>query len=104
MLFGFGVQESQWDTLNKPYSMVQKFDFESYRTTNNVITLDKSIASTYLQLKNQNSVFKLYTMSKGRYCYWLGSNAPYKLVSIGQYLTDYEGFTSKNFSVEYPAL
>lgn len=84
--------------------MLQKFDFESYRTTSNVVTLNKSIASTYIQLKNQNSVFKLYTMSKGRYSYWLGSNAPYKLLSIAQYLTDYEGYTIKNIPIEYPAL
>lgn len=43
-------------------------------------------------------------MSKGRYCYWLGSNVPYKLVSIGQYLTDYEGYTAKNLPIQYPAL
>jgi len=27
LLFGFLVQKSKWDTLSKPYSMLQKFDF-----------------------------------------------------------------------------
>jgi hypothetical protein len=43
-------------------------------------------------------------MSKGRYSYWVGSNASYKLMSIAQYLTDFEGYSAKVFNIEYPAL
>ena len=84
--------------------MLQKFDFDAYRTINNVTTLSKILSSTYLNLPNQNSVFKLYTMSKGRYNYWISSNCPYKMVSVADYLTEYEAYTSKNFTVEYPPL
>ena len=103
-MFGFSYQDSKWDTLSSAYCMLQKFDFDSYRTTSNVSTLSKIISSTYLDLPNQNSVFKLYTMSKGRYAYWISSSSPYKMLSIADYLTEYEAYTPKTFAVEYPPL
>ena len=81
--------------------MLQKFDFDSYRTTSNVTTLSKILSCTYLNLANQNSVFKIYTMSKGRYAYWISSDSPYKMLSIADYLTEYESYSSKIFTVDY---
>ena len=84
--------------------MLQKFDFDAYRTTNSITNLSKILSSTYLSLPNQNSVFKIYTMSKGRYAYWISASSPYKMLSIADYLTEYESYASKSFTVEYPAL
>lgn len=79
--------------------MLQKFDFDSYRTTSNLITLNSALSSTFLNLPNQNSIFKLYTLSKGRYAYWISSSSPYKMLSIADYLTEYEGYSSKSLPI-----
>lgn len=84
-MFGYAYQRSPYDAFN-PYTILQKFDFDSFRATSNVVTLDKEISSKQIDLKNQNSVFKLYTMSKGNYGYWISSDSPFKLLSISDYL------------------
>jgi len=45
------------------------------------------LSCTYLNLNNNNSVFRIYTISKGKYAYWLASDSKYKLLSIADYLT-----------------
>lgn len=102
-MFGFGYQSSPHDSFN-PYTILQKFDFDSFRSTSNVVTLDKSIISTMLDLKNQNTVFKLNTMSKGNYSYWISSDSPFKMQSISEYLCEYEGYTKKSITFEYPPI
>lgn len=57
-----------------------------------------------LNLSNQNHVFKIMTVSRGGYCYWISSNTKFKLSSIAGYLTEFEGYTSKSFPCEYPAV
>lgn len=57
-----------------------------------------------IHLKNQNSVFKLNTMSKGNYTYWISSDSPFKLLSIADYLCEFEGYQKKNITFEYPAI
>lgn len=69
--------------------MLQKFDFESYRTASNVTTLSKPLSSTYLSLNNNNSVFRIYTISRGKYAYWVSSDSKYKLTSVADYLTEF---------------
>lgn len=75
--------------------MLQKFDFDGYRTTSTVSKLDTIMNSTFLELKNQNNIFKIYPMSKGRYAYWISCSAPYKLMSIAKYLEEIENYSSK---------
>lgn len=77
---------------------MQKFDFDSFRSTSNVVTLRSDISSKLIELKNQNSVFKLYTMSKGNYNYNISSDSPFKLLSIADYLTEFEGYSKKNIT------
>lgn len=43
-------------------------------------------------------------MSRGNYNYWISCDSPFKLISISDYLTDYEGYTKKNITFEYPAI
>lgn len=103
MLFGYGYQESPNDAF-RPYTILQKFDFDSFRSTSNVVTLDKSIVSTMLNLKNQNTVFKLNTMSKGNFSYWISSDSPFKMQSISDYLCEYEAYQKKTIIFEYPPI
>lgn len=51
-----------------------------------------------------NSVFKLYTMAKGSYLYYLSCAVPIKLISIADYLTEYEGYHKKQIPIEYPSM
>jgi hypothetical protein len=88
LLFGFAYQRSVNDEFT-PYNIVQKFDFDSFRATSNVVTLNQDVSSKLINLKNQNSVFKLYTLSKGNYNYWISCDSAYKLLSIGDYLGEY---------------
>lgn len=87
-----------------PYTILEKFDFDSFRSTSNVVTLDKNIASTLIGLKNQNSVFKLNTMSKGNFTYWISSDSTFKMQSIAEYLCEYEGYNKKNITFDYAAV
>ena len=57
-----------------------------------------------LELQNQNSVFKLYTMAKGNYTYWISSNSKIKTLSIADYLTEYESYGKKSLSIDYAPL
>lgn len=95
LLFGQSYQSSPNDCFT-PYTMMQKFDFDGFRATSNVVTLNQNISSKLISLKNQNSVFKLNTMSRGNYNYWISADSPFKLLSIADYLTEYEGYTKKN--------
>lgn len=103
LLFGYAYQRSVNDGFT-PYTILQKFDFDSFRATSNVVTLNQDISSKLINLKNQNSVFKLYTMSKGNYNYWISSDSAYKLLSISDYLSEYEGYTKKSITFEYPPI
>lgn len=69
--------------------MLQKFNFDQFSVTSNVTKLTNKIDSTLLNLKNQNNVFKIYTMCKTNYCYWVSSNAKFKLMSISEYLEEF---------------
>lgn len=88
LLFGYTYQKSNKDIF-KPYTLLQKFDFDSFRSTSTVVTLNSDLSSKLIELKNQNTVFKLYTMSRGNYNYWISCDSPFKLISISDYLTDY---------------
>jgi hypothetical protein len=57
-----------------------------------------------MKLSNQNHVFKVLTVSKGGYCYWISSNAKFRLASVASYLTDFEGYTGKSVQCDYPAV
>jgi len=72
-----------------PYTLLQKFDFDVFRATSSVVRLDKNLSSKLLSLKNQNTVFKLYTVSQGNYNYWISADSPFKLLSIADYLTEF---------------
>jgi len=61
---------------------LQKFDFDQFTVTSNTTKLTDKIDSTLLTLKNQNNVFKIYSMCKNNYSYWVSSNAKFKLMSI----------------------
>lgn len=78
--------------------MVQKFDFDAFRSTSTVVTLANDIGSKLIDLKNQNSVFKLYTMSRGNANFWISSDSPFKMMSIADYLSEYEGYSKKNIT------
>jgi hypothetical protein len=69
-----------------------------------VVTLNSDISSKMIELKNQNSVFKVNTMSKGNYNYWISSDNPFKLVSISDYLCEFENYQKKNITFEYPPI
>lgn len=94
LLFGLACQKTARDIFN-PYSILQKFDFSSFRATSSVVTLSSELSSRVIELQNQNSVFKLYTMSRGNYNYWLSCDSPFKLMSIADYLTEFEGYSKK---------
>jgi hypothetical protein len=81
--------------------MVQKFDFDGFRSTSTVVTLSNDIGSKLIGLNNQNSVFKLYTMSRGNVNFWISCDSPFKLMSIADYLSEYEGYTKKTVTFEY---
>jgi hypothetical protein len=103
LLFGYGYQASPHDAFS-PYTMLQKFDFDSFRATSNVVTLDKNLISKLIDLKNQNSVFRLNNMSKGNYAYWISADSPFKLLSIADYLCEFEGYSKKNITFECPPI
>ena len=103
LLLGFAYQKSPRDIFS-PYSMIQKFDFDGFRATSTVVTLSSDISSKLIQLNNQNSVFKLYTMSRGNTNFWISSDSPFKMLSIAEYLSEYEGYNKKNVSFEYPPI
>ena len=103
LLFGFGQQPSPCDSA-QPYSLLQKFDFDAFRVTSEVVRLQSHISGQLLSLKNQNTVFRLYTASKGNYGYWVSADSPFKLLSIADYLTEFEGYSSKSVACEYPAI
>lgn len=46
-MFGFAYQKSAYDIFN-PYTMLEKFDFDSFRSTSNVATLNTDISSKLL--------------------------------------------------------
>jgi hypothetical protein len=95
VLLGFAYQKSPRDIFS-PYSLIQKFDFDSFRATSTVVTLNRDISANLIHLNNQNSVFKLYTMSRGNVNYWISADSPFKMLSIAEYLTEYEGYNKKN--------
>lgn len=86
MLFGFSYQQSKQNKLTKPYSILQKFDFHQFTVKSDVVKLDQIIDSKLVTLKNQNNVFKLYTMCKGNFNYHISCGSSFKLMSIGEYL------------------
>ena len=73
-MFGFAQRSSPADTMT-PYTLLQKFDFDAFRVTSDVVCLDKTISSHFLPLKNQNSVFKIYTVSRGNIAYWISADS-----------------------------
>jgi hypothetical protein len=103
LLLGFAYQKSPRDIFS-PYSIVQKFDFDSFRATSTVVTLSSDISSKLIHLNNQNSVFKLYTMSRGNVNFWISADSPFKMLSIADYLTEYEGYNKKSVAFEYPPI
>lgn len=66
-----------------------------------MVTLNSSFSCKQILFNNINNVFKLYTLSKGNYSYWIASNSPCKLISIADYLIEYEGYTQKVLTTEY---
>jgi hypothetical protein len=63
--------------------MLQKFDFNQFAVTSTLVKLSKIMDSKLLHLKNQNNVFRLYTMCKGNFNYQISCQSPFKLMSIG---------------------
>ena len=86
LMFGFAQQPSPNDSMS-PYTLLQKFDFDAFRVSSEVVRLHKHISSKLLSLKNQNTVFRLYTASKGNYGYWISADSSFKMLSIADYLT-----------------
>ena len=84
--------------------MLQKFDFESFVTTSNKVVLRDPLEATLINLPNQNNIFKIYTFAKSNYLYWISSSNKFKLLSISDYLTEYENYGKKNISIEYPPM
>ncbi len=103
LLFGFSYEESSVSS-TQPYCILQKFDFDQFLVSSNVTKLTGKLDSTLLTLKNQNNVFKIYTMCKSNCCYWVSSNAKFKLMSISEYLEEFEGYKKKTIPIEYPAI
>lgn len=103
LLLGFSYQKSPRDIFS-PYTLVQKFDFDSFRATSTVVALNSDISSKLIELNNQNSVFKLYTMSRGNANFWISADSPFRMMSIADYLTEYEGYSKKNLTIEYPPI
>lgn len=103
LLLGSAYQRSPRDIFS-PYTLVQKFDFDSFRATATAVSLSSDLSSQLLQLNNQNSVFKLYTMSRGNAHFWISADSPFKLMSIADYLTEFEGYTRKSLTFEYPPI
>jgi len=104
LLFGFAPEYGSRRWLVRPYTMLQKFNFDEFSTIDSTPALDENISCLSLKLSNQNHVFKVLTLSRGGYCYWLASNSKFRLCSIASYLTDFEGYTSKSVSCDYPAV
>lgn len=87
-----------------PYCIVQKFQFDNLETVKNFRTLKENIDSLHILLENKNHVFRIMVNSPLGYTIWLSCLNSFKVMSISDYLTKYEGFTSKCFNIEYPAL
>lgn len=104
LLFGFAPEYGVKRQLVRPYTMLQKFNFDEFSTIENTRVLEENISCLNLQLSNQNHVFKVLTVSPGGYCYWLASNAKFRLTSVANYLTDFEGYNSKTVPCDYPAV
>ena len=104
LLFGFAPEYGAKKWLIRPYTMLQKFNFDEFNTIDSTAALDDNISCLSLKLSNQNHVFKVLTLSRGGYCYWLASNSKFRLSSVAGYLTDFEGYTSKTIPCDYAAV
>lgn len=104
LIFGFSPEFGTKKASIKPYTMLQKFNFQEFSTIQSSPALQDNISCSTMKLSNSNHVFKILTLSKGGYCYWISSNAKFRLTSIAGYLTDFEGYTSKSFPCDYPAV
>lgn len=69
-----------------------------------MVTLNCDISANLIHLNNQNSVFKLYNMSRGNVNFWISGDSPFKMLSIAEYLSEYEGYNKKNLTFEYPPI
>lgn len=104
LLFGFAPEYGTQRWLVRPYTMLQKFNFDEFSTIDSSGALEENISCLNLRLSNQNHVFKILTLSRGGYCYWMASNSKLRLTSIASYLTDFEGYTSRTLACEYPTV
>ena len=43
-------------------------------------------------------------MCKSNFCYWVSSKAKFKLMSISDYLEEFEGYKKKIITIDYPAI
>lgn len=89
LVFGFSPEFGTKSASIKPYTMLQKFNFEEFSTIESSPALQDNISCFMMKLSNSNHVFKILTLSKGGYCYWISSNAKFRLTSIAGYLTDF---------------
>lgn len=102
LLFGFAPEyPKQAKSLGRPYSLLQKFNFDEYVAIEGTPPLQDSLSSFRLELENRNHLYKIVTVARAGYCYWLSSNANFRLMSTVNYLTEYENYTSKQLTTDY---
>jgi hypothetical protein len=57
-----------------------------------------------IPLDNKNHIFRLNIFSPLAYTLWTTSTNSVKMMSIYDYLSEFEGYKGKSFSIDYPSL
>lgn len=102
-LLAFQPKQFKQPSMN-PFTVLQRFDFESYESIKDYKLLDGLINAQMLLLDNKNNIFRLQTYSPLAYQLWLSSSSQIQTLSVFDYLTTYESYASKPFTLDYPAV
>ncbi|CAD8130613.1 unnamed protein product [Paramecium sonneborni] len=104
-LYGFQPKYSQDKDLNqqiRPYSMLQRFDIETYESILDYKLLNQCVSSQMLLLDNKNHIFKMNIYSPLNFTMWLASNNKIITQSVFDYLIDFENYQKQSFQIDYP--
>ncbi|CAD8164435.1 unnamed protein product [Paramecium pentaurelia] len=105
-LYGFQPKYSQDKDLNeqiRPYSMLQRFDLETYESILDYKLLNQCVSSQMLLLDNKNHIFKMNIYSPLNFTIWFASNNKINTQSVFDYLIDYENYQKQSFQIDYPS-
>lgn len=87
-----------------PNCIVQKFDFQNFEAIKNYKTLSEYMDSLHLLIENKNQVFRVMVNSPLGFSLWVSCYNNFKMMSMSDYLTKYENFSTKSMVCEYPAV